>query len=104
MTKKTSLKQQAVDLRVAMLKAYDDYLDARKQMNAFEGKVIDEVGIDKVNAAILQVQVVFADVWSVLNFIQINHQFSTNLLNSHADFIDRLKKAGAIEETKSGKK
>lgn len=95
------LKQQTEELRLAMLKAFDEYSDASKEMAAFEGKVIDEVGLDKVNATIANVQDKFAQLWHALNFIQIYHQFSTNALNSHADFIDRLKQAGAVEEHRS---
>jgi len=93
--KKVTIKQQTEDLQKAMIQAHDDYLKARDALVPYEGKVIDDVGLEKVNAILKTIQEKFKNLYPALNFIQMYTQFSTNSINSYADFIDSIKKEGA---------
>jgi hypothetical protein len=83
--------------RVSMLNAYDEYLDSLKVVTSYEGRIIDEIGLDKVNSAIADVQEKFKKLYPIFTFITTYNQFSINALNVYADFVDRLKQSGARE-------
>ena len=95
--KKISAQQRTLKFQQDMLTAYDKYLEARAELSAYEGKAIDDVGLDKVNDMLAKVQDTFKEIYPVLNFIQNYFQFSTTAINYHADLIEVLKREGAQE-------
>ena len=103
MPKKPDLKKVINKLQVDLMDAYDEYLAAHKEIALYEGQLIDSIGVDKVNELIHNVSEKFIAIYPVLNFIQIQHQFSTNVMNGYADFVENLKKQGAKEERMTDK-
>jgi hypothetical protein len=97
MPKKIDQQEKTLKFQQNMLTFYDKYMKAREILAGYEGKHVDEVGLDKVNAMLADVQETFKDLHPMLNFIQSYYQWSLTTLNFHADLIDVLKKAGANE-------
>lgn len=96
--KKIDIKHRTATLQKNMLDAFEIYQAARKELTPYEGKLVDDVGLEKVNGMLKDIQDKFKEVYPILNFIQVYYQFSTNVINGYADFIEGLKKEGSKEE------
>lgn len=100
MPRKITIKTATISLRKSMLEGYDTYTEAAKKMASYEGKVIDNVGIDVINKALADVQDSFMKIYPVLNFIETYKEFASKTIIDYAEWIERIKQAGAQDVNK----
>lgn len=86
------------ELDVEITRVWNEYLDFHDQLNAHRGKPIQDTNIQQVNDILKGIQDTFSMLYPAYNFIAQRHQHVTNAVNSHNDFIESIKTAGAKQE------
>jgi hypothetical protein len=74
------------------------YLDLFTELDEHRGKPIKETNLHEVNRILKEIQDTFALLYPAYHFIAVRHQHVTNAVNSYQDFIETLKKSGAVQD------
>lgn len=81
-----------------LVQKMDEYADLHQQLNKHSGRPLQDTDLAEVNRIINEIQVVFSrDIYPILHFIGHRTQFAGNAIEDYNSFIDRIKKAGAVE-------
>ena|ERR1700750_70641 len=88
-------RQMMIDLEAYLTQKYAEYLEHHKEFDTFRGKQLTDEDVVAVNKVIENIQKSFVDIYPICHFVAHRHQFVTNAVNSHDDFLDSIQKAGA---------
>ena len=93
-----TIEQLTNDLDTLLNETWVAYTDAHKELDAYRGKPLDlEADRETVNNILLRLQEAYAELHPVFHFITYRHQFAANAMHGYANFVEALKKAGAME-------
>lgn len=93
----TRLEELVRDLDLEINTLWDEYGALHKELDTYRGKPIGD-DVEVVNKILRDIQDKFVSIYPAYNFITYRHQYVLNAVNGHNDFIDMLKKAGAMQE------
>ena len=92
-----TLQELAKELDNGIVSSWDQYLALNSELDKYRGQIIDESNSAQVNDILTKMQDTFKELYPALYFITYRHQSATNMIASYNDFIETLKKAGAVE-------
>ena len=98
-----SMRDQVTELAKAIEKAHGEYIDLMKQFDGFRGKSLENPEVlEKVNVLLDKIQKKFKEIYEPFYFIAQMHPMAVKTCDAHDEFIESLKKAGAIQESPKG--
>lgn len=74
-----------------------EYIRHHDELKSFRGKPIDN-DVERVNEILFNIQKSFSSVYPCLNFILKRHDFAKSAMREYDQFIEDIKKAGAVAE------
>lgn len=86
------------ELDTEMNRVWGDYIDLHDKLLTYGGKPIDETNLDEVNRLLKDIQDTFALLHPAYHFIAVRHQYASNAVNFYNDFIENIKKSGAVQD------
>lgn len=92
------IEQLTNDLDMAINQAWDEYIKLHEELDTHRGKPLSDTNLPEVNRILGDIQEKFAQLYPAYNFIATRHQYVTNAVTGYEDFIETLKKAGAIQQ------
>lgn len=95
MAKKLTFKRKIERLTKEMHDKYATYLTAHQKFAAYEGKTFKEIGLENLQSMLHDIQVSFAELYPVLEFINQYQNFSAKTLKNYQKFEETLEKQGA---------
>lgn len=98
----TVIKDTVALLEAEVQRAHEEYVKLHEELDKHRGKVIEETDLPAVNSLLKEIQHKMAELHPALNFVAIRHQYAINITNHYNEFIETLKKGGAIEEQPTG--
>lgn len=84
------------ELDVEINRVWGEYIDLHKELDSYRGTPIGE-NLDRVNNLLKEIQDKFGMLYPAYHFIATRHQYVNNAVNGYNDFIETLKKGGAVE-------
>lgn len=93
------MKDLIEQLDTAMTKSYEEYKQLHVQLDAWRGKELSQEDNLEVNKVLAAIQLKFSELYGVYHFIGSRHQFAIDQVHRWNDFIDALKKEGAVIES-----
>jgi hypothetical protein len=79
-------------------RVWSEYVDLFTELDAHRDKPIRDTNLDEVNRLLKAIQDKFATLYPAYHFIAARHQYATNAVNGYHDFIETLKKSGAVQD------
>lgn len=86
------------ELDAEISRVWSDYIDLFKELDIHRVKPIDETNLEEVNRILKEIQDTFAAMHPAFHFIAVRHQSVENAVVSYNDFIETLKKSGAMQD------
>src|SRR6516162_2615717 len=98
-----STRDLVEQLAKSIEKGHGEYIDLMKEFDSFRGKSLeDPIKLEKVNDLLDKIQKKFKEIYEAFYFIAQMHPMAVKTCNAHDEFIESLKKAGAIQESPKG--
>ena len=95
-----SLKNKFSEFEKEFIETWGEYIKLQDELNLYRGKEIGD-DADRVNDLITDIQRTFISMYNPIMFVIERHMIMRNALHDYQNFIEDIKKAGAIEEGKA---
>lgn len=92
------MKQEFNDFQSRFVEYWQEYRNLQEELEKYTGKEIGDDYIE-VNKLLNKIQDNFADMYPALEFIIHNYKLCVTAVNQHNEFIENLKKGGAVIAT-----
>lgn len=94
----TVLQEMVEALDKKLNETYEQYKELHVQLDSWRGKELSSEDNAEVNKVLTALQLKFSELYGVYHFIGSRSQFAIEQVHRWNDFIDALKKEGAILE------
>lgn len=94
--KQTKIERLVDQLDKEINRIHGKYNQWHREFDKYRGKSLSANEVDTVNDILRGIQETFTEMYPAYYFIAFRNAHSTTAVNGHHDFIENMKKAGAI--------
>lgn len=94
----TLIEKLTNELDVEINRIWNEYIELHAELDKHRGKKIDDTNLDEVNRLLKEIQEKFTCLYPAYHFIATRHQYVSNAVTSYNEFIETIKKSGAVQD------
>lgn len=81
----------------SLTEKWASYVDLRTLLNTYSGRPLTEAEAKDVASIFTAIEETFLEIYPAINLIVYRHQWATNAIGGHNDWIEMLRKANLIK-------
>ena len=81
-----------------LVELYAEYASLHEQFDLYRGVQVNDENMEIINNLLHDIQIKYAEMYPMLNYIAYRYQSSFNTLNEYKQFMEALERTGAVEQ------